>query len=38
MMFRDDVEFVWKGKHHTEESKEKTRKTMTPKNSTNPRV
>lgn len=29
---------IWCGKHHTEESKNKTRQKMTPKNSTNPRV
>ncbi len=29
---------VWKGRHHTMESKEKTRKTMTPKDSKNKRI
>jgi hypothetical protein len=29
---------IWSGKHHTEKSREKTRTTMTPKNSKNPRI
>ena len=31
-------EYTWSNRHHTEESKEKTRKSMTPVNSTNPRI
>lgn len=37
-LYRDDVSAIWKGKHHKEESKQKTRETMTPQNSTNKRV
>ena len=29
---------VWSGKHHTEDQKNQVRKTMTPQNSTNPRI
>lgn len=34
----DDLNAVWKNKHHKEESKQKTREKMTPKNSTNNRI
>lgn len=37
-LYRDDVNAIWKGKHHREESKQRTRETMTPKGSTNNRV
>lgn len=37
-LYRDDVSAIWKGKHHKEESKQRTRETMTPKDSTNNRV
>lgn len=29
---------IWTNKHHTEKSREKTRRTMTPENSKNPRI
>ena len=37
-IYRNDLSAIWKGKHHKEESKQKTREKMTPKNSTNKRV
>lgn len=33
-----EVKPIWTGKHHKEESKQKTRERMTPKNSTNKRI
>lgn len=33
-----EVSAIWKGKHHSVESREQTREKMTPKNSTNDRV
>lgn len=35
---KEQYKFNWQGKHHKEESKEKTRKTMTPENSKNNRI
>lgn len=35
---KETFKTVWKGKHHSEASKEKTRKTMTPEKSKNKRV
>ena len=37
-LFNDNVEAIWKGKHHKEESKQKVRNKMTPKDSKNPRI
>lgn len=37
-IFNKNLEFIWKGKHHKNESKNKTRKKMTPSNSRNPRI
>jgi len=37
-LFNNDLEAIWKGKHHKEESKQKVRNKMTPKNSSNPRI
>lgn len=37
-IYNKNYEFVWKNKHHKPESKNKTRNTMTPKNSMNPRI
>lgn len=36
--YNDKLKAIWDGKHHKEESKNKTRNTMTPENSTNPRI
>ena len=36
--YNDKLKAIWNGKHHKEESKNKTRNTMTPENSTNPRI
>ena len=35
---KDKYKAVWTGKHHTEETRNKVRQTMTPKNSTNNRI
>lgn len=35
---KDKYKAVWLGKHHTEETRNKVRQTMTPKNSTNNRI
>ena len=37
-IFNNNLEAIWKGKHHKEESKQKVRNKMTPKDSTNPRI
>lgn len=37
-LYNKDYEAVWKNRHHKAESKNKTRNTMTPKKSTNPRI
>ena len=37
-LFNNDLEAIWKGKHHKEETKEKVRNKMTPKDSINPRI
>ncbi len=37
-LFNDEFKAIWKDKHHKEESKQKVRDKMTPKNSTNPRI
>lgn len=37
-LFNNDLEAIWKGKHHKEESKQKVRNKMTPKDSSNPRI
>ena len=34
----DNYEYVWNNRHHSKVSREKTRKTMTPKNSTNSKI
>lgn len=36
--YNDKLKAIWQDKHHKEETKNKTRNTMTPKNSTNPRI
>jgi len=38
MYISGKVKAIWSGLHHSEESKNKTRQTMTPKNSTNPKI
>lgn len=38
LKMRKDVGIFWKGKNHKKSSREKTRKKMTPENSTNPRI
>ena len=37
-LFNNDLEAIWKGKHHKEESKQQVRNKMTPKDSSNPRI
>lgn len=37
-IYNKNYEFIWKNKHHKTETKNKIRNSMTPKNSTNPRI
>lgn len=38
LLYRKDINALWKGKHHKEESKQKTREKMTPEKSNNDRI